>query len=101
MNPRRPRLTLVVSESARPRSPLAAELSCFSSSQRSMLAMVLIEKLSMTEAALALGVGLEQFERAYHELIGRLRDAMTQPVPVAVPVAAVSRRAAVRLRKVS
>jgi len=101
MNPRRPRLALVVSDPAPAYPPaLTAELARFSSSQRSMLALVMVDKLSTTEAALALGIPVEQLERAYRDLIERLRATLggrTAPVPVPVPV----RRPAVRLRKVS
>ena len=44
--------------------------------QRTMLALILVERLSSAEAATTLGVTVRQFERSYHALVADLRRAM-------------------------
>ena len=79
--PRRPRLTLVTSTPAvtaatSPRTLMASLLGRCSEPQRTMLALLLVERLSSVEAAATLGVPVGQFERSYRSLIADLRREM-------------------------
>lgn len=68
----RPRLTLV----EHPRQLLAAALGRCTEPQRTMLALMLVERLSAAEAAITLGVTVGQFERSYRALVADLRRSM-------------------------
>ena len=72
--------TLTETEAAPTEHPgmalLAAALRRCSEPQRTMLALMLVERLSSTEAAAALGVSVGQFERSYQALIADLRRSM-------------------------
>ncbi len=68
-----PHLT-VVEVSAR--QLLAAALGRCTEPQRTMLALMLVERLSSAEAAITLGVTVGQFERSYSALISDLRRSM-------------------------
>jgi DNA-directed RNA polymerase specialized sigma24 family protein len=77
----RPRLTLV--EAPRPvasgvpeRASVATALGRCSEPQRTMLALLLVERLSSIEAAATLGISVGQFERSYQALMAELRRAM-------------------------
>jgi len=79
--PRRPRLNLVESpdpesSSSPDRASVAAALGRCSEPQRTMLALLLVERLSSVEAAAALGISVGQFERSYQALMADLRRAM-------------------------
>jgi len=102
---RNPSLRLVPGTASRAevgRDRIAAALRRCSEPQRTMLALVLVERLSSAEAAAVLGVTVSQFERSYRSLIADLRRAMDRTN--AARWRAVARRAAsevARLRKAS
>ncbi len=68
-----PKLTLIETPA---RQLLAAALGRCTEPQRTMLALMLVERLSSAEAAITLGVTVGQFERSYRSLISDLRRSM-------------------------
>ena len=58
------------------RQLLAAALGRCTEPQRTMLALMLVERLSSAEAAVTLGITVGQFERSYRALISDLRRSM-------------------------
>jgi DNA-directed RNA polymerase specialized sigma24 family protein len=70
----RPRLRLV--EMPARRAPVAAALHQCSGDERAMLALVLIERMSTAEAAAAMRMPRQRFERSYTTLLASLRRAI-------------------------
>ncbi len=92
---KRPRLRVIQGgRAATGPSPVAETLEHYTADERTMLALVLIERLTQAEAAVAMGMSVRRFERSYQALIARLKLA-------ARPRAQVAPRVSLRLRKAS
>ena len=80
--PRRTRTTpakphlVVIEHPGRPR--VASALARCTPSQRTMLALMLLERMTTVEAAATLGIPVEEFERAYRALMLDLRRAIDE-----------------------
>jgi len=94
-----PRLSVIENPS---RLLLASALGRCTEPQRTMLALMLVERLSTTEAAITLGVTVGQFERSYRALIAELRRSMDRTNRMRWRAAArLAREHVTRLRKAS
>ena len=92
---KRPRLRVIEGgRSASAPSPVASALDHYTADERTMLALVLIERLTQAEAAVAMGMSVRRFERSYQALIKGLKLA-AKPRPQTAP------RVTLRLRKAS
>jgi DNA-directed RNA polymerase specialized sigma24 family protein len=81
---------------------LAAALGRFTEPQRTMLALMLVERLSSAEAAMTLGITIGQFERSYRALTADLRRSMDRTNRMRWRSAArLAREQVTRLRKAS
>jgi len=93
---KRPRLRVIEGgrAAASGPSPVADVLKQYTADERTMLALVLIERLTQAEAAVAMGMSVRRFERSYQVLLAGLRMAAnSRSVP--------SPRPALRLRRAS
>lgn len=72
-NPATPRLVVIEHPG---RSRLSAAIERCSPPQRTMLALMLLERMTPAEAATSLGIPVEEFERAYRSLMVDLRRTM-------------------------
>lgn len=77
----------------RTRSRLADALAGAAEADRLLLALLLVERLTPSEAADVLGVSSDTVRRAYMKLIATLRTSLDAPAPRAA-AAARTRRAA-------
>jgi len=62
--------------SSEARDSVASALGRCSEPERTMLALLLVERLSSVEAAAALRISVGQFERSYRTLVAELRRSM-------------------------
>ena len=74
--PRRPQLVSAASVPDPARASVALALGRCSEPQRTMLALMLVERLSVEESAATLGITVRQFLSSYRALLADLRRAM-------------------------